>query len=179
MRIASRRWLRHSEISAVERHSDRNMRVAVTGARGYLGRRTVRTLQRMGHEPILLSRHPATGDITPHLYFDLTETNPTSSDFAHYGTEALIHCAWDFRPRDALRMRQVNVEGSWRLFDFATRGGVRKIVNISTMSAFCGCRSDYGKSKLLVEREVSARGGTSLRSGLIWGQLPRGDGWHA
>jgi nucleoside-diphosphate-sugar epimerase len=42
------------------------------------------------------------------------------------------------------------------------------------MSAFPGCRSNYGKIKLQVETAFSNAGGMILRPGLIWGDKPGG-----
>src|SRR5581483_6689306 len=45
---------------------------------------------------------------------------------------------------------------------------------ISSMSAYAGTTQLYGRTKLACEDLVSARGGTSLRLGLVHGQDNRG-----
>jgi nucleoside-diphosphate-sugar epimerase len=82
--------------------------------------------------------------------------------------DALIHCAYDF---SALRWKDIlkkNVEGSKRLFQDAKAAGVSRIVLISTMSAFPGCRSLYGRAKLLIEDEAKRTGAFIIRPGLVY-----------
>jgi nucleoside-diphosphate-sugar epimerase len=50
--------------------------------------------------------------------------------------------------------------------------GVEKIIFISTMSAYEGCKSLYGKAKLLIEKEALRLGATIIRPGLIYGDEP-------
>jgi nucleoside-diphosphate-sugar epimerase len=59
--------------------------------------------------------------------------------------------------------------GSRRLIAAATAGGVERIVVISTISAFAGCRSLYGRAKLAIETDVAGSGGVAVRSGLVYG----------
>jgi hypothetical protein len=49
---------------------------------------------------------------------------------------------------------------------------VRKIIFISTVSAFEGCKSLYGKAKLEIEREALRLGAVVIRPGLIYGDQP-------
>jgi nucleoside-diphosphate-sugar epimerase len=69
---------------------------------------------------------------------------------------------------------RVNVQGSLRLFDQARAAGVSRIVFISTISAFAAARSDYGQTKLAVEKAAAENGGVILRPGLIYGEQPGG-----
>jgi len=90
------------------------------------------------------------------------------------GIDCLVHAAHDFtalRWEDHLR---VNVEGSRALFASAREAEVKRILFISTMAAYSGCKSMYGKAKLLVEEEVIRQGGIAVRPGLMWGGGPGG-----
>ena len=106
--------------------------------------------------------------------FDLAGTTPSAAVFAREGIAALVHCAWDFRPRSVADIASINVEGARRLLGAATEGGVRTTVNISTMSAFAGCRSRYGRAKLALEADVTVAQGVNLRPGLLWAERPGG-----
>jgi nucleoside-diphosphate-sugar epimerase len=89
----------------------------------------------------------------------------------HWG---LIHRAYDF---SQLRWRDifgVNVRGSEFLLRAAQQAGVRRIVFLSSISAFEGCRSLYGKGKLKVERLTQSLGGWIIRPGLVHGDKPGG-----
>ncbi len=87
--------------------------------------------------------------------------------------DVLIHCAYDFSIRDKNKVFEINVKGSIRLFELAKTMGV-KIVFISSMSAFEGCRSVYGQAKLEIEKWVLSANGIVIRPGLIFGQKPGG-----
>ena len=85
------------------------------------------------------------------------------------GVDGLVHCAYDFTLTDPDDIRRVNVDGSVRLFEAATSARVPKRILLSTMSAFDGCRSDYGRAKLEIERRTAAIGAAIIRPGLVWG----------
>ena len=157
-----RRW------TGVER-----MKVAVSGATGFLGRHIIEALLAHGHEPVALSRRPFVHNAVPHLAFDLGRVCPTPGDFARLGIEGLVHCAWDFRARGEQYAR-LNLSGTQLLVEAAKQGGIGRLIDISSMSAFPGCRSNYGKVKLHVETIFSDAGGVILRPGLIWGDKPGG-----
>lgn len=125
---------------------------AVTGASGYVGSRISAALEAAGWEVRPLGR--ATG-------FRLGEV----PDLA--GVDALVHAAWDFSARTRSEIERTNVDGSRRLLD-AARG--RRIVFVSTLSAFPGARSLYGQAKLAVEQAARVVGGAVIRPGLVWSE---------
>ncbi|MBX9965096.1 MAG: NAD-dependent epimerase/dehydratase family protein [Burkholderiales bacterium] len=136
------------------------MRVAVTGASGLLGSAVVAQLRKRGHEVVQLSR-PAfrLGEEVPHELLA--------------GAEALVHCAYDFKAFGWDEIRRVNVEGSLRLLKAAQNAGVGRIVFVSSIAAFDGCRSLYGKGKLQVEGRMRDAGGLVVRPGMIFGDAAR------
>ncbi len=88
--------------------------------------------------------------------------------------DALIHCAYDFGPREWNQIRDVNVSGTQKLFEAAKRARVRSIVFISSLSAFPGCRSLYGKAKLEIEKSAYLSGVLIVRPGLVYGDSAGG-----
>ena len=143
---------------------------AMTGASGYLGSRLCRYLTAQGWTVYRLGR-AATDPLDVRWSLDGA---PPAQFFADTRIDALVHCAWDFRAVRRADIERTNVQGSIRLLDAAHRAGVRDLVFISTISAFTGCRSDYGRAKLRVERQTLDLGGTVVRPGLIYGQTPGG-----
>ena len=143
--------------------------VGVTGTGGYLGSYLCPYLRERGFRVIELSSSKERGDQV--IPFRLGES--VSPDELK-GIDVLIHAAHDFRPLEWREIHRVNVEGSRMLFAAASEAGVKSILFISTMAAFEGCKSLYGKAKLLIENEASARGGVSVRPGLMWGGGPGG-----
>lgn len=136
---------------------------ATTGGSGYLGSRLKRHFEQRGWAVIELGRRPG------NVPFTLGESvNP--GDFASRDVSALIHCAYDFSVRTSLDNDRVNVAGTRRLFEAAKAGGVTRFVFISTMSAYTGCRSEYGRTKLECEKIAAEFGAVILRPGLIYGE---------
>jgi nucleoside-diphosphate-sugar epimerase len=88
--------------------------------------------------------------------------------------DLLVHSAYDFRPTGWTEIRRVNVEGSIRLFEAAMKAGVGRIVLISTMSAFDGCASLYGRAKLEIEHAAAGLNAAIVRPGLVYGEGAEG-----
>jgi nucleoside-diphosphate-sugar epimerase len=82
--------------------------------------------------------------------------------------DALVHCAYDFRPVAWADIHGVNVEGSRELLEAAAAAGVGRMVVMSTISAFPGCRSLYGQAKLGIEAIAARVGASVVRSGLVF-----------
>lgn len=143
----------------------RSRRVLLTGASGYLGRLVTERLVADGWEAVPLSRNPPPGGVA------FTLGQPVASE-ALADCDALIHAAYDFSLVSRKDIHAVNIEGASLLFDAAKKAGVRRIVAISTISAFAGCKSEYGLAKLEIERRALAAGACVIRPGLIYGPAP-------
>jgi nucleoside-diphosphate-sugar epimerase len=68
----------------------------------------------------------------------------------------------------------VNVQGTAKLFAKARSVGVSRLVLISTMSAYPGCISLYGRAKMEMERIAADYGALILRPGLVYGERAGG-----
>jgi nucleoside-diphosphate-sugar epimerase len=141
---------------------------AVTGAKGYVGSRIASALT-ADWNVVPMGRSVGEDGIQ----WTLQSTSVESQLRAH-GVTALVHSAWDFNHPKASENWQTNVEGTRRLLEAAQAAGVTRIVFVSSVSSFEGARSEYGKSKLAVEKLVVAAGGTVIRPGLVWGDRPGG-----
>jgi nucleoside-diphosphate-sugar epimerase/ferredoxin len=156
-----------SEYTATPRTSRTKQRCAVTGATGYVGKAIAAYLREQGLEVIPLARevigagreYSLEGPVTPETL---------------KGIDLLVHAAYDFAITDEDSLQRVNVEGSSRLFAAAKEAGVKKIVLISSQSAFAGCRSAYGRTKLAIETVATAYGAAIIRPGLVYGSMPGG-----
>jgi nucleoside-diphosphate-sugar epimerase len=153
--------------------SDEGRVCAVTGANGYVGSRIVSHLRRRDWR-VFEMRHDVTTldlDHSDRIPYSL-EKGPAPRDLR--GIDALIHCAYDFRPTRWREIVGINVDGSKRLLEVAREAGVSTIILISTLSAFDGCRSFYGKAKLAIEEIAVRFGAARVRPGLVWGDQPGG-----
>ncbi len=139
-----------------------NKKCSITGSNGYVGSCLKGALERAGWEVVELRR--STG-------FELgSPVNPALFS----GVETLIHCAYDFKPVRWEDMERVNVSGSISLIETALAAGVKRVVFISSISAYDNCRSLYGRAKLAVEKFVLGKGGAVIRPGLVYGNSPGG-----
>ena len=141
----------------------------LTGAGGYVGSRLKRYLERAGWRVVAWTRQPETGSGA--VAFRLgQEVGPGLLQ----GVHALVHCAYDFGPRRWEDIVALNVTGSQKLLEAAGKAGVKSVVLISTLSAFAGCRSLYGKAKLQIEGIAQSLGAHTIRPGLIYSDKPGG-----
>lgn len=142
---------------------------AITGSSGYLGNCLKQYFLAHGWEVVEVSRRPQPGARAIRHEFG-RPLAPQS--FA--GVDVLIHCAYDFTPVRWNAIRQVNVEGTRELFRAARADGVGKIICISSISAYPGCRSLYGRAKLEIETIALDYRALIIRPGLIYGDKPGG-----
>lgn len=123
--------------------------IAVTGASGFVGQRVVEDLARRGHVAIGIVRGPSAPSVPQaRVVGDIG----AQTDWARAleGVEVVVHCAarahaMHERATDPLPLyRAVNVEGTRRLAEQASRRGVRRIVYLSSVKA-AGERSAPGR----------------------------------
>ena len=147
--------------------SGRSSVIGITGASGYLGRSLGALLRSQGHRVVEYQRvqgaHDVASDVRP---LDLIGPIPTGS---FDGLDALVVAAWDLRETNASRAWAANVEGNRRIVTSAFDAGVKRIVFVSSMSAYFGTHQDYGLMKLAVERTVLEAGHVVVRPGLVYG----------
>jgi nucleoside-diphosphate-sugar epimerase len=137
---------------------------AITGSNGYVGGCLKNYFAARGWEVLELTRQPKAGMRA--VKFQLGG-NISPEELA--GVNTLVHCAYDFRPWRREEIRAVNVDGSRKLFEAARAARAGKIIFISSISAFDGCRSLYGQAKLEIEKIALDGGALVIRPGLVYG----------
>ncbi len=137
--------------------------IGVTGANGYVGGRIIAHLRSSGIDAIALVRRPPPGDALARRY-GLGE--PLERSLLD-GIDTVVHAAYDASARGP-DISARNVTGSLPLLEgLHERGG--RMLMVSSMSAFEGTRSQYGRAKLELERAVLERDGIVFRPGLVFG----------
>jgi len=116
--------------------------IGVTGANGYVGGRIIAHLRARGIDAIALVRRPPPSDALARRYELGEPLEDSLLDGIETGSMALL-------------------EG------LHARGGQTLLV--SSLSAFEGTRSQYGRAKLELERAVLERDGMVVRPGLVFG----------
>lgn len=144
------------------------MKVAITGASGYVGTSIANGFRAHGHEVLALSRRPCPLPWVPYALGD----DPTKLPWQE--VDVLVHAAYDFIPRTWQEILDRNVMPSVRLLQAAKQAEVGRLIYISSMSSFEGCRSNYGKAKLMVEKEALDLGAIVIRPGLVWSESSGG-----
>ena len=171
------------------------MRVAVTGAGGFLGRALIARLVEKSHRPVAIVRSDDdAGDFEmlglEVVCRDLSDPGACADIFN--GCDAVVHCA--ALARDFGRwedFRKANVEITANVMSAAQKASVKKIVQVSTTAVYGNERNHYGtdeeadfgqrvvdpytRSKILGDQVVlqmiaeQKLPATILRFGNIWG----------
>src|ERR1044071_7173145 len=139
------------------------MRIAITGATGFVGTHLTSRLESEGHELVLIARR---------LKSDLS--NPEQLRELFTGCKAVAHCAGINREIGDQTFERVHVEGTRNVVEAAKAAGVEKIVLMSFLRARPDCGSPYHESKWEAEEIVRNSGldYTILKAGVVYG---RGD----
>ncbi len=120
--------------------ADAGLRVAVTGASGYIGSLLISRLEREASIEFILAldASPATGrrsDKVASVRQDVTEPFPDL--FAEHRIETVVHLAYVLNPgRDGADARRVNVSGTERVVEACEVAAVRHILYLSSTSVY-------------------------------------------
>jgi nucleoside-diphosphate-sugar epimerase len=139
--------------------------VAITGAHGYVGSLLRREFTANGWRVVSLVRQPSTDEENARSY-DLTWT-PLPALLNDVDT--LVHCAWDLSGTRRAKIWQTNVGGTTELLRLAQRQCIRRVIFVSSMSAYDGTTQLYGRAKLECESIAASLGQGVVRLGLVYG----------
>lgn len=133
------------------------MKIAVTGATGFIGGRLLDQIDWNQHQVRALTRRgmkPLRGVTWVSGALDQSQA---LADLVE-GTDAVIHIAGAISGRTARDFDSCNVDGTSALLDAAKGGGVRRFVHVSSLAAREPSVSLYGASKAKSEEIVRASG---------------------
>lgn len=148
--------------------------IVVSGASGYLGSRLVDFLVERNYRVTGIFRKTPAQFAGDSVIIAALGEKISPKKFA--GAHAFIHCAYDFSAFSMEEIEQRNVQGSQAWIESAIAADVSQIIFISSISAFPGCVSKYGKAKFAVEQYCVANNlpVVCVRPGLIYGDQPGG-----
>jgi NADH dehydrogenase len=151
------------------------MRIAITGATGFIGQHLTQRLVADRHDVVLIARTERT-DVSalPASQVKLVAndlSDPAALTEAFAGCDAVAHCAGINREIGKQTYRRVHVEGTRHVVEAAKRAGVKRIALMSFLRARPNCGSGYHESKWLAERSVRDSGldYTIIRAGVVYG----------
>jgi nucleoside-diphosphate-sugar epimerase len=111
------------------------MRVAITGASGRLGRRTVAEFLNAGYEVRAVDRVPPSENVSPYCLADIRDLGQMCG--ALYGCDMVAHLAAIPAPvgHPQEEVFAVNVMGTFNVLEAAKMLGISRVVTISSVSA--------------------------------------------
>ncbi|HKP81588.1 MAG TPA: NAD-dependent epimerase/dehydratase family protein [Pyrinomonadaceae bacterium] len=147
------------------------MRIAITGATGFVGAHLASRLESENHELVMIARGSRKGDARL-VVTDLSDVDVLRKSFSDCSVVA--HCAGINRELGEQTYERVHVEGTRNVVEAAKAAGVDKIVLMSFLRARPDCGSPYHESKWEAEEIVRNSGldYTIFKAGVVYG---RGD----
>src|SRR5918993_2022594 len=144
------------------------MKIAITGATGFVGSHLVTRLSSEGHEVVRLARRTRSNE-EDLITGNLTDVNQLVGAFN--GCRAVAHCAGINREIGEQTYASVHVQGTRNVIEAARKAGVEKIVLMSFLRARPKCGSAYHESKWEAEEIVRDSGldYTIIKAGVIYG----------
>lgn len=144
------------------------MKVAITGATGYIGQRLVRLSLREGFDVVALSRRPIMEPDVSWQPFDLADDGPLSLP---NDVDAIFHLAADTHGTGGSEDLELNT--AKRLIEAAKQCGA-KFLFISSQAARHDAPTRYGRTKWRIEKLALNAGGIVIRPGQVYGGPERG-----
>ena len=155
------------------------MKIAITGATGFVGRHLARSLSYRGHALVLIARGQDGRDravrrIHGAQFHSLPVSDEDGLARVFEGCDAVAHCSGINRQTGGQTYARVHIEGTQAVVNAARRAGVKRIALMSFLRARPDCGSLYHESKWRAEEIVRDSGldFTILKAGVVYG---RGD----
>ena len=143
------------------------MKVFITGINGFIGSALARGLLQRGHEPVgsVSAEAKLTSAAAPSTKNYVVRMNEEFDPRIFQGVETLVHCAFDLRKGKSL----TNIEGTKKIAQAAMDQGVQWQIYIGSYSAHEKATSEYGRTKLELEKFFLGLGQMVVKPGLVIG----------
>ena len=143
------------------------MRVFITGINGFIGSALAKSLLQRGHEVVgSVSTKEKLADASHHSsQCFVIALNQDFDPKIFRGVDTIVHCAYDLRKG----MGATNKEGTEKIARAAMNEGVKRQLYIGSYSAHEKATSEYGLTKLELEKFFLSLGQTVVKPGLVIG----------
>lgn len=144
------------------------MKIAITGATGFVGGHLTTRLAGEGHEIVRIARRARDGEADL-VVSALDDVSVLTEAFK--GCHAVAHCAGINREIGSQTYQRVHVEATRNVVEAARAAGVEKIILMSFLRARANCGSPYHESKWEAEEIVRNSGldYTIIKAGVVYG----------
>jgi len=152
------------------------MKVLLTGANGFIGRYLLSALLQAGHDVVPAVRRPAEMDV-PAIKVDFNHATRAEDWMPHLtGIDAVINCAGILQGRPGQSINAIHARAPIALFQACVTLGIRRVIQISAISAEPGVGTGYAATKYAADRYLV---GTDLdwvilRPSLVYAQSAHG-----
>lgn len=154
-----------------------NLKFAITGGTGFVGRHLAKQLLTEGHEVVLISRGIDTRDLSirEEQYATFCPIGTGDKDAlveAFQGCDGVAHLGGINREIGDQTYQKAHVEGTANVIAAAKTAGVSKILLLSFIRARPNCGSGYHETKWQAEEMVRASGldYTIFKAGVVYGK---------
>ena len=146
------------------------LRIAMTGATGFVGAETLNQVLEAGHHVTAITRKAQPPRARLKWVHGSLEDRPALNTLVR-DADVVIHIAGVVNAADRDGFEAGNARGTMAVIDAMRQRGVRRLIHISSLAAREPKLSDYGWSKSLAERHVKASGldWTIVRPPAIYG----------
>ena len=146
------------------------LRIAMTGATGFVGAETLSQALAVGHHVTAITRRAQPPQARLKWVHGSLEDRAALSTLMR-DADVVIHIAGVVNAPDREGFELGNARGTMAVVDAMRQRGVRRLIHVSSLSAREPQLSDYGWSKALAERHVKASGldWTIVRPPAIYG----------
>jgi nucleoside-diphosphate-sugar epimerase len=143
------------------------MKVAVTGATGYIGEALLAAIAKKGYKSLALSRRPTlwADEWCEYDLFSSILSLPND-------VSCVVHLAMNFEI-NSYSEQEKEIKAAIILAEAAKKVGA-KFIYISSQTASLSAPTMYGKTKWEIENVVKAFNGVTIRPGLVYGGAPSG-----
>lgn len=143
------------------------MKVFITGINGFIGSALAKSLLRRGHQVVgSVSAEEKLASVAEHSTKSyVLRLNEEFDPEIFRGVETLVHCAYDLRKDKSA----TNVDGTKKLARVTMDQGVKWQIFIGSYSAHEKATSEYGQTKLELEKFFLSLGQIVVKPGLVVG----------
>lgn len=133
------------------------MRILLTGANGFIGRHLLAGLEAAGHDVVAAVRDPEAlrrPDLdTVRIDFN-RDTDSVVWARRLEGMDAVINCAGVLQSSPGQSVQAIHAAAPIALFEGAKLAGVRRVIQISAISAEPGAGTEYAETKLAADEHL-------------------------